>query len=59
MAAKFKLGDVAKLNAVVPQGPVKQFRMTDDGTVQCLITWDDEAGVTQERWFNEDDLTGE
>jgi len=59
MAAKFKLGDVAKLNAVIPEGPVKQFRMTDDGTVQCLIAWEDVDGVAQERWFNEDDLTGE
>jgi uncharacterized protein YodC (DUF2158 family) len=59
MAAKFKLGDIAKLNAVVPQGPIKQFRMTDDGTVQCLLEWDDESDVVQERWFNEDDLIGE
>ena len=59
MAAKFKLGDIATLNVLVPQGPIKQFRMTDDGTVQCLIEWDDEFDVAQERWFDEDDLIGE
>ena len=59
MAAKFKIGDVVKVSATPPQGPVKQFRMLDDGTVQCLIEWEDAAGVTQERWFNEDDLIGE
>ena len=58
MAAKFKIGDEVKLNAVVPAGPVKQFRMQDDGTVQCLISWNDADGVEQERWFNEDDLIG-
>jgi uncharacterized protein YodC (DUF2158 family) len=59
MAAKFKIGDNVKLNTVVPEGPVKQFRMTDDGTIQCLIDWTDTEGVAQERWFNEDDLVGE
>ena len=58
MAAKFKIGDNVKLNAEVPNGPVKQFRMLDDGTIQCLIEWTDSEGVTQERWFNEDDLIG-
>ena len=58
MAAKFKIGDNVKLNAEVPNGPVKQFRMQDDGTIQCLIEWTDSEGVTQERWFNEDDLIG-
>jgi len=24
-----------------------------------LIAWEDVDGVAQERWFNEDDLTGE
>lgn len=59
MAAKFKIGDAVKVNAVVPNGPIKQFRMTDDGTIQCLIEWEDADGVAQERWFNEDDLVGE
>ena len=58
MAAKFKIGDNVKLNVEVPTGPVKQFRMQDDGTVQCLIEWTDSEGVAQERWFNEDDLIG-
>ena len=58
MAAKFKIGDNVTLKAVPPAGPVKQFRMLDDGTVQCLIEWEDADGVAQERWFNEDDLIG-
>jgi uncharacterized protein YodC (DUF2158 family) len=58
MATKFKQNDVVKLNVAVPQGPVQAFRMLEDGTVQCLVQWEDADGVTQERWFNEDDLIG-
>lgn len=57
MATKFKKGDAVKLVTVVPGGDVQAFRMLDDGTVQCLISWTDVNGNTQERWFNEDELT--
>jgi len=57
MATKFKKGDSVKLVTVVPGGDVQAFRMLDDGTVQCLISWTDVNGNTQERWFNEDELT--
>lgn len=57
MATKFKKGDAVKLVTVTPQGDVQAFRMLEDGTVQCLISWTDIDGHTQERWFNEDDLT--
>ena len=57
MATKFKKGDSVKLVTVTPQGDVQAFRMLEDGTVQCLISWTDVDGHTQERWFNEDDLT--
>lgn len=57
MATAFKKGDTVKLVTVVPQGDVQALRMLDDGTVQCLISWTDVNGNTQERWFNEDELT--
>lgn len=57
MATAFKKGDTVKLITVVPQGDVQALRMLEDGTVQCLISWTDLDGNTQERWFNEDDLT--
>ena len=59
MAAKFTKGDVVKVKAVVPQGPVVKFRMdTESGVVSYLIQWTDANGDAQERWFNEDELTG-
>jgi len=56
MAAKFKQGDMVKLIAVTPQGPVEKFKMLDDGTILCLISWVDVDGNTQHRWFAEDQL---
>jgi|DEB3_MinimDraft_2_1074329.scaffolds.fasta_scaffold50152_2 uncharacterized protein YodC (DUF2158 family) len=59
MATKFVKGDVVKLKAVVPQGPVIKFRMDEDtGVVSYLLQWVDVEGHTQERWFAEDELTG-
>ena len=57
--AKFQKGDVVRVNAVVPQGPVQSFRMDEEtGEVYCLIEWTDADGNAQQRWFKEDDLTG-
>ena len=58
MATQFKKGDVVKVKAVVPQGPVQAFRMDEDGVVFCLIEWTDAEGNVQQRWFEEDTLTG-
>lgn len=59
MATKFTKGDVVKVKAVVPQGPVVKFRMDEEsGTVSYLIQWVDADGYAQERWFAEDELTG-
>ena len=58
MATAFKKGDVVKVKAVVPQGPVQAFRMDEDGVVFCLIEWTDAEGNVQQRWFEEDTLTG-
>lgn len=56
MATKFKKGDVVKVNAVVPQGPVQALRMDEDGIVYCMLQWTDANGVEQERWISEADL---
>lgn len=57
MATQFKKGDVVRVNAVVPQGPVEAFRMDEDGAVFCLISWTDVDGNEQQRWFKEEQLT--
>jgi len=58
MATAFKKGDVVKLTAVVPQDPVEALRMTEDGVIQYLVSWTDADGVMQQRWFDEEQLTG-
>lgn len=52
----FKKGDVVKLNSVVPQGPVLALRMNEDGEIFCLVEWDDTEGISQQRWFAQDQL---
>lgn len=54
--AMFKKGDLVKLKAIVPSGPVEKMRMDEDGNVQYLIEWTNENGSTQQRWFDEDQL---
>ena len=56
MATTFKKGDVVKLKAVIPQGPVIALRMSEDGIVSYLVEWIDVNGVAQNRWFTEDEL---
>jgi uncharacterized protein YodC (DUF2158 family) len=58
MATTFKKGEVVKLSAVVPQGPVIALRMDENGIVQYLVEWEDATGVAHQRWFDEDQLTG-
>lgn len=55
--AMFKKGDVVRVNAVVPEGPVAAMRMDEDGNVSYLINWQDANGMTQQRWFVETELT--
>ncbi len=52
----FKKGEVVKLKAVVPQGPVLALRMSEDGVVSYLIEWTDDKGASQQRWFEQDQL---
>lgn len=54
--AAFKKGEVVKLVAVIPQGPVQAMRMDEDGNVSYLIEWTDGNGQLQQRWFAEDAL---
>jgi hypothetical protein len=58
MATTFKKGDAVKVVAVIPQGPVLALRMSEEGVVSYLIEWADVNGQTQQRWFEESQLTG-
>lgn len=58
MATQFKKGDVVKVRAVIPEGPVQALRMDEDGVVSYLIEWTDTEGNVQQRWFEEDTLIG-
>lgn len=52
----FVKGQNVRMKAVVPQGPVTKMRMDDDGKIEYLVEWNTSEGVTQERWFTEDQL---
>lgn len=52
----FKKGDSAKLAIPVPEGKIASMRMDEDGVIYCLLQWVDEAGQTQQRWFEESKL---
>jgi hypothetical protein len=52
----YKKGDVVKLKAVVPQGPISSMRMDEDGTVWCLLDWTGDDGQVHSRWFKQDEL---
>jgi hypothetical protein len=57
MASKFKRGDEVKLITVVPQGPVLSIKMDEDGNILYLIEWVSQDGVTEQRWFLEEQLS--
>lgn len=52
----FVKGQNVRMKAVVPQGPVTKLRMDDDGKIDYLVEWTTSEGVTQERWFTEDQI---
>lgn len=56
MSTKFKKGDQVQVNSVIPQGAVEALRMDEDGNFYYLFSWTDINGVTQSRWFAENDL---
>lgn len=56
MATTFVKDQNVRVKSVVPQGPVEKLRMDEDGNFFYLISWVDIDGVTQSRWFAEDEL---
>lgn len=52
----FKVGDVVKLKATIPQGPVTKMRMDEDGTIWYLMSWPNSDGTNSERWFSEAEI---
>lgn len=58
MATKFKKGEEVRINTPVPQGPVLQFRLDEEGDAEYLVQWTDAEGDVQERWFAEAQLQG-
>jgi hypothetical protein len=56
MASTFKKGEILKIKALIPQGPVEKIQMTEDGVVQYLISWADEDGEPHQRWFDETEV---
>jgi uncharacterized protein YodC (DUF2158 family) len=55
--AAFKKGDVVSVKITVPSGPITAMRMNEDGIISYLVSWTDANGLTQERWFEEDQLS--
>ncbi len=52
-----KIGDIARVVAVVPQGEVTSVKFDENtGEKRILMAWTDADGVSQERWFAEGDL---
>ena len=56
MATKFSKGQSVRVDSVIPEGPVLDFRMDADAVVYCEIEWTDSNGDVQQRWFREDEL---
>lgn len=56
MATTFRKGDMVKLKAITPEGPVQSISMDDEGNVTYLISWVNENGEEHQRWFSEDVL---
>lgn len=58
MAITFKKGDIVHVKVDVPTGPVRDFRLDDEGAVWYLVEWTDSlTGLQAERWFPESALT--
>lgn len=56
MAASFKIGQEVQLITIIPEGPVTQLSVDQEGNIQYLVTYQDSNGDTQSRWFKEDEL---
>jgi hypothetical protein len=53
MASTYKKGQVLRVKAVAPEGPVESIHMTDEGDIEYLISWVDADGEPHSRWFTE------
>lgn len=56
MAASFKVGQEVQLITVIPEGPIMQLAVDQEGNIEYLVTYKDSDGETQNRWFKEDEL---
>lgn len=56
MASIFTKNQTVRLKHPVVQGPVSNFRMSEEGEILCFVTWTDKDGNQQQRWFAESDL---
>jgi uncharacterized protein YodC (DUF2158 family) len=56
MAASFKVGQEVQLITVIPEGPVMQLAVDQEGIIEYLVAYKDSDGDFQSRWFKEDEL---
>lgn len=56
MAASFKIGQEVQLITVIPEGPIVQLSVDQEGNITYLVAYKDSDGETQNRWFKEDEL---
>jgi len=55
MPAAFYVGEIVKVNTPVPEGPVLQLGVDQQGNISYLVEFI-EYGESQQRWFREDQL---
>lgn len=55
MPAAFQVGQTVKVNTPVPEGPVLQIGVDQQGNINYLVEFV-EYDQAQQRWFNEDQL---
>lgn len=56
MAASFKIGQEVQLITVIPEGPIVQLSVDQEGNITYLVAYKDSDGESQSRWFKEDEL---
>jgi hypothetical protein len=56
MASIFTKNQNVRLKQPAVQGPVSNFRMNDQGEIMCFVSWTDQDGKQQQRWFKESNL---
>ena len=56
MATTFIKNQTVRVKAVIPEGPITALRMDENGNFFYLISWTNEKGILQTRWFKEEEL---